>query len=172
MLLTVQEAVTCLSSSADAIRSLAHAVPPEQAVWKPAPEKWSTLEVINHLADEEVEDFRTRLDLVLHRPREPLPPIDPEGWVVARAYNQRDLAESLARFLEERQRSLAWLGTLSSPDWERSYEHPRAGPLTAGTLLGSWLAHDLLHIRQLARLHYQYLAQQVHPHSLGYAGEW
>ena len=69
-----------LSASGAAIRELAKALSPEQARWRPAPGQWSVLEVLNHLCDEEREDFRQRLDLLLHHPGEPWPPVDPETW--------------------------------------------------------------------------------------------
>ena len=47
---------TRLSHNATAIESLVRSVPEEQARWKPEPEAWSILEVINHLYDEECED--------------------------------------------------------------------------------------------------------------------
>jgi DinB superfamily len=170
--LTLADARGQLATTAACIRALAGGVDAEQARWKPAPEKWSILEVVNHLADEEVEDFRTRLDLVLHRPGEPWPPIDPQGWVAARGYAGRELGESLDRFARERERSLAWLQTLADVDWERAYVHPAAGPITAGSLLASWVAHDLLHIRQVTKLRYDWLAARAHPHSPAYAGPW
>lgn len=160
-----------LAANAQIFRHLLATVPAEQAVWKPAPEKWSLLEVINHLADEERLDFRQRLDLVLHHPGEPWPGIDPESWVHERQYNLRDLEESLEDFLAERRRSVEWLGNLVSVDLDAEYEHPR-GNLSAGDLLGSWLAHDLLHIRQMTRLHYDYLSQEAAPYAVGYAGTW
>ena len=55
--------------------------------WRPAVGKWSLLEVINHLADEEKDDFRKRIDLLVHQPGAPWPAIDPEGWSVSRKYN-------------------------------------------------------------------------------------
>lgn len=161
-----------LAANAQVFRHLLADVPPEQARWKPAPEKWSLLEVINHLADEEREDFRTRVDLTLHHPGEPWPSIDPQGWVVAREYDRRDLGASLQDFLRERARSVEWLRSLEQADPAATYQHPKFGPITAGDLLGSWLAHDLIHIRQMTRLHYEYLAQRVAPYSLGYAGPW
>ena len=172
MRLTLPEAVARLAASAEVLRALVDPVDAEQARWKPAPDAWSILEVVNHLADEEAEDFRARLDLLLHHPGQPWPPIDPEGWVTARDYAGRGLAASLDRFLAERRRSLDWLAGLDAPDWERAYPHPRAGPLSAGSLLASWVAHDLLHVRQLARLHHQYTAARAHPHPVAYAGRW
>jgi len=154
-----------------AIQALAQDVSDGQAHWKPGAEDWSILEVINHLYDEEIEDFRAHLDLILHRADEPWSRIDPQGWVTARGYNQRDLAPSLDNFLRARQASIAWLNGLSEPDWSIVYPMPW-GQLTAGDMLASWLAHDLLHLRQLVELHWAYTVRQVEPFSVRYAGEW
>ncbi len=161
-----------LRQNAAAIVALAQGVTPEQARWKPTPEEWSLLEVICHLYDEEREDFRQRLDLTLHHPEADWPPIHPAGWVTERAYNQRDLPAMVASFAQERERSLSWLEGLSHPDWSMARTHPVAGTMTAGDVLGAWVAHDHLHIRQLNQLHWQWLATQVGALSLEYAGGW
>lgn len=161
-----------LSSNVAVIRGFVEGVTGEQARWKPTPEEWSIVEVINHLYDEEREDFRTRLDLTLHHPGQPLPDINPQGWVLERQYNRRPLQESWGDFLQERQRSISWLKGLSSPAWEAQYVHPRWGPISAGTFMASWVAHDFLHIRQLAGLHRAYVALLAEPHSVDYAGSW
>jgi hypothetical protein len=161
-----------MQRQADAIRLLTESVSDAQAHWRPAPGSWSILEVINHLADEERDDFRTRLELTLLRPDADWPPIDPEGWVTARGYANRGLAESVHDFLNERTRSIAMLNALHNPDWTRARRHPVFGPISAGTLMQSWLAHDLLHLRQLVELHYAYHAQAAAPYSVGYAGDW
>ena len=108
----------------------------------------------------------------MHKPGEAWPPIDPVGWVTQRGYNQRELTPMLDAFLRERQESLKWLKSLANPDWSIAREHPVAGRMTAGDVLGAWAAHDHLHIRQLNQLHWQYLATQVAPISLEYAGGW
>ncbi|HEX3272664.1 MAG TPA: DinB family protein [Ktedonobacterales bacterium] len=161
-----------LRQSAAGIVALAEGATPEQARWKPTPEEWSLLEVICHLHDEEREDFRQRLDLILHHPDADWPPINPPGWVTERAYNQRDLQAMITAFMQERERSLTWLDSLSHPDWSAAHTHPIAGKMTAGDVLGAWVAHDHLHIRQLNQLHWQWLATQVDALSLEYAGGW
>jgi hypothetical protein len=161
-----------LAQNAETIRSMVAGIDPEQAHWKPTPSDWSMVEVINHLYDEEREDFRLRLDTVLHRPGEEPPGIDPEGWVTARNYNARDLAESTQRWVDERRHSINWLEALSDPDWERAYHHPSGFRLRAGDLLAAWLAHDFLHLRQLVELHYAWVNQQSAPYAVGYAGDW
>ena len=163
--------VTRLAENVLVFEGLVGGVGKEQARWKPVPERWSIVEVVNHLYDEEVEDFRQRLDYTLHRPGEEWPKIDPRGWVKERAYNERGLAESLRNFSRERERSLAWLRELKGPDWGASQERPQ-GVLAAGDLLASWVAHDLLHVRQLTRLHYEYVALVAAPYGTKYAGDW
>lgn len=160
-----------LRANGQVLAGLTAAVDAHQARWKPAPDKWSILEVVCHLGDEEVEDFRTRLDLTLRLAR-PWPAIDPQGWATDRAYNERDLAEESARFVASRADSLSWLEGLEVPDWSVAYDHPRFGPITAGDLLTSWVAHDHIHIRQLNRLQREYLVAVLSDHSPRYAGPW
>ncbi len=143
-----------------------------QARWKPDAAQWSILEVMCHLADEEVDDFRTRLDLTLHRPEAEWPRIDPQRWAVERRYNEGSLDEALGRFLDRRGQTVAWLAGLAAPDWSRAHQHPRFGPISAGDLMISWVAHDHIHIRQLNRLHREYLVASLPEHSPAYAGKW
>ena len=159
------------SKNRNVFEALVRGMSLEQARWKPTPDKWSTLEVVNHLYDEEREDFRQRVKLVLADPAQPWPPIDPRGWVNSRGYNERELDASLNNFLAEREKSLAWLRQLSQPNWQSCNEGPN-GKLTAGDLLASWLAHDFLHIRQLARLHWQYIGAIADPYQTTYGGPW
>jgi uncharacterized damage-inducible protein DinB len=139
--------------------------------WRPAPGKWSLLEVVNHLADEERDDFRKRLDLLLHHAGTTWPPIDPQSWVEQRHYNDQDPQESLQRFRQERDDSLLWLGNLGAVDWLATYDHP-SGPMRAGDLLLSWMIHDDLHARQMMRLHHDRCLATAAPFSAAYAGPW
>jgi uncharacterized damage-inducible protein DinB len=151
------------------IAALVADVPEAQARWKPDADSWSIQEVLGHLLDEEREDFRVRLDLTLHQPGEPWPPIHPGSWVTERSYNTRDLGQTVAAFLRERALSVAFLRSLEQPDWQTSYEE-RTMP--AGDLLASWVTHDLLHLRQIVELLYAYARLQQAPYSADYAGEW
>lgn len=165
-------ALSRLSANADILMALTRTISAEQSRWKPTPDEWSILEVICHLYDEEREDFRTRVDYLLHHPTEKWPPIDPVGWVTARGYNQRDLTAMLTDWQRERQQSLKWLSGLQNAPWDSQVTHPRIGPVTANNMLAAWVAHDHLHIRQLNQLHWQWLATQVDSLSLEYAGGW
>jgi hypothetical protein len=160
-----------LAAGEQIFRELVAGITQSQAEVRPEPDAWSVLEVVCHLYDEEREDFRQRLDYTLHRPGEPWPPIDPGGWVTSRAYNQRSLEDSLAGFLAERGRSLDWLRSLQSPDWDAGHETP-FGIMKAGDILASWVAHDNLHTRQLVELRRSRLLLLVAPYDVRYSGDW
>jgi hypothetical protein len=155
-----------------ALPNLLAGVSPDDARWKPQSGAWSILEIVNHLLDEETLDFRTRIDCTLCTPQKEWPKIDPEGWARDRNYNQRDLPDSVSRFIAERGNSLQWLRWLREPDWSRVHTHPRFGDISAGTLLASWAAHDALHLRQIAKRLYELSARDAGEHTVRYAGEW
>jgi DinB superfamily len=167
-----KEYIAALEENAPVIAALARAMPSEAVAWRPTPDDWSVLEVVNHLADEEREDFRARLDFSLRQPGGDPPQHDPASWPTARAYNSRDLEESLGRFLAAREESLAWLHGLGSPDWSRAWTHSSGFHRSAGDFLVSWAAHDLLHLRQLVEIQFAYRAMQAVPYSVAYAGPW
>ena len=160
-----------LTANAERIKTLVAGISTDQARWKPDPNSWSILEVINHLYDEERKDFRIRLDIILHHPEQDWPPIDPEGWVISQRYNERDLESSLENFLRERRVSLEWLDSIGQFDAEKIYQ-AKFGAISAGDMLCSWAAHDQLHLRQLIELHRSFTEVQVKPYQVEYAGQW
>lgn len=139
--------------------------------WKPQPHKWCLLEIVCHLFDEEREDFRARVKHVLETPQQPLPSIDPQGWVMERRYMEQDFGTFVNKFLKEREHSIDWLRSLKNPEWKNTTSHPRLGEMAAELFLANWLAHDYLHFRQITRLKYQYHLTHSGV-SLDYAGEW
>ena len=160
-----------LSRNQDIFKELLTGLNDEEYLWKSNPEKWCLLEIICHIYDEEREDFRARLRHVLETPTEPLPPIDPAGWVKGRSYIAKNFTETMDKFLDERQKSIKWLNSLSDPEWENAYIHPKFGKMTAKMFLSNWLAHDYLHIRQIIKLKFDYL-KGLSDETLNYAGDW
>ena len=160
-----------LQNSTEMIRALLSDVTQEEAHLKPKAESWSILEVICHLYDEEREDFREHLDLILHRPKEEWHPIDPQGWVTERKYNDQDFAEMQRKFFAEREKSLDWLQELPNPNWETTYTS-QYGSMKAGEMFACWVAHDNLHLRQLVELRRSWIENIAKPYSLEYAGDW
>lgn len=166
---TEKQIINQLSEHLEVFRSLLTRVPEHKVKWKEKPEKWCLLEIICHLYDEEREDFRARVDAVLHDRK--LQPFDPLVWVRERRYIEQDFQQKLHDFLLERERSVEWLQSLQNPQWGKTYDHPKLGALSAGFFLTNWLAHDYLHIRQIMRVNYAYLNMQ-NGIDLNYAGNW
>lgn len=167
-----QKLINSLERFVDILPAMVGGVSATDARWKPESGGWSILEVVCHLADEEVEDFGRRLKLCLDDPKAPWPPIEPENVAVERKYNEQDLPETLQRFLISRRESVSWLRSLETPDWSNTYQHPDCGPLRAGDIMLSWAAHDQLHIRQIAKRMFEMNLRDGAGYSSEYAGEW
>ena len=146
----------------------------DDARWSPDGKTWSILEVVWHLADEEAEDFRTRLESTLRDPRAPWAPLDLESVSERRGYLGRELREAVLLFAERRAENLYWLrGAMDAgPDWSRAYQHPKVGPISAASLLASWAAHDALHLRQISKRLYGLANRDADGAPTAYAGEW
>ena len=137
-----------LVHGAEIIHALAMGWTQAEAQIKPDPEPWSILEVLCHLHD-----------------------IDPGTWVESREYNKRNFTETLNSFLEERNKSLAWLKNLSTPNWESEHTD-QYGSIKAGEMFSAWVDHDNLHIRQLVELRQARIVRLAEPYDVSYAGEW
>ena len=165
------EIIKELSDNGNVFKELLSGLTDEVFLWRPGPEKWCLLEIVCHLYDEELEDFRARTRHILETPKIKLTPIDPQGWVITRNYIQQNYHDKLNSFLAEREQSVNWLKAFSDPNWDNACEHPQIGKMTAKMILSNWLAHDYLHIRQIIKLKYDYL-KQVTKEDLNYAGNW
>lgn len=165
------QVIQSLANNLDVIKGQLHNKTEEEIIFIPSPDKWSMLEVLCHLVDEEKEDFRIRVKYVLEDPTQPLPKFNPVDWVQSRNYAGQNFDNKVEEFLNERNRSIKWLESLQDPQWNNTYHHQTLGSMTAGLFLANWLAHDYIHIRQLNRLAYQFHQQQSGV-DLNYAGNW
>lgn len=163
--------IRSLERFADVLPAVAGSINAEDARWGPDESSWSIVEIVAHMADEEMSDFRVRLGQTLRDPTEKWSPIDPEGWARERNYQGRDLDQTVDQFVAERRRSVAWLRTITEPQWDNAYSH-RSGAISAGDLLASWAAHDALHLRQIAKRLFQLVERDAGQFSTAYAGSW
>lgn len=164
--------ISALEQIAGQLPSIVRSCPDDDARWRPPSGNWSILEIVCHLADEECEDFRKRIQLTWENPRQSWPGIDPEQWARDRNYNQLSLAESVDRFVSERRNSIEWLASLENPDWNVAYHHEKLGNIRAGDLLSAWSAHDRLHLRQIVKRQFEMIERDAGDFSTAYAGNW
>ncbi len=166
-----QSLIDSLQRFADLLPGVVNGISVDDARWRPEDGAWSILEIVAHMADEEVEDFPARLKSTLADPSQEWSPIDPQGWSVERRYNDGDLDEQVQRFVSLRRESINWLRGLSDPKWSNTFVHPK-GEISAGDLLASWAAHDALHLRQIAKRLFQMTQRDADEYSTAYAGSW
>lgn len=143
----------------------------EQVFWKPDDNKWCLLEIVCHLVDEEILDFRNRVKTALYPERFEFVPIDPVGWVKSKDYISQNYDQQIQTWLEERTKSIEWLQSLKQPNWESCLVHPELGEMSAWQLLENWLAHDYIHLRQIIRTKRAYL-NHIAKKDISYAGKW
>ena len=167
----ISHIISELENNNKVITKLFAGLPKEFYTWRPNEEKWCLLEILCHLVDEEVEDFRARVKHILDGVSTPMIPINPVGWVIYRKYIEQDYEEKLKKFQSEREQSINWLKSLEDPDWNKTFDNPFRGEISAVNMLSNWLAHDYLHIRQITGLKYEYLGQRT-GEDLSYAGGW
>ena len=136
---------------------------------RPAPDEWAPVEIVCHLRDEEEEDFAARVR-VSAEGGTAFAPIDPEGWAVARRYLDADGATALAEFSRRRAASVTWLGTLPAERLAHRVAHRRTGGLSGFDVLAAWVAHDRLHLAQLAATLARNWATRWTPLRVEYAG--
>jgi hypothetical protein len=143
----------------------------EAAAWRarPAPQEWSPVEIVCHLRDEEQDDFGARLRVILDG-GERFAPIDPPRWAEERRYREADPAGALRAFASRREASLELLAGVSPEGLGRAIEHPRLGRMSGADLLAAWVAHDRLHLAQMAATLARLWADRWAPLRVDYAG--
>ena len=128
------------------LRKAVAGMTPEQLVARPIPGKWSTLEVICHLADFEIV-YADRIKRVIAENEPTLFGGDPDAFAARLAYQQRDAEEELQLVEIIRKQVARILRSLSSDDFQRRGIHSESGPLTLETLVQRITGHIPHHVR-------------------------
>jgi DinB superfamily len=116
---------------------------------RPAEAEWSPVEILCHLRDEESEDFGARLRVILDG-AEGFVPIAPERWAEERRYREASLTDVMEALRARRRASLDLLADVEPDRLEGSRPLGRFGRLSGLDLVAAWVAHDRIHLTQLA----------------------
>ena len=117
----------------------------EQLLARPIPGKWSTLEVVAHLADFEPV-YGDRMKRVLAENEPTLFGGDPDKFAAKLAYHGRDLETELCLIDCVRRQMAAILRTVPDADFHRVGRHSEAGPLSLRTFLERITGHIPHHL--------------------------
>jgi hypothetical protein len=135
----------CLAGS-ELLRKAVAGMSQEQLIARPIPGKWSTLEVICHLADFEVI-FADRIKRIIAEDGPTLFGGDPDLFAARLAYHQRNPEEELLLIALIRQQIAHILRTLKPEDFQRQGIHSEYGPIILDVMIERITGHIPHHVR-------------------------
>ncbi len=128
------------------VRAAVAGMTPEQLKARPIPGKWSTLEVVCHLADFD-PILADRMKRVIAEERPTLIGADECRFAAALAYEDRQMEEELAILEQTRKQLTRILRKLPAEAFSRVGVHNERGPLTLEQLLVSAANHIPHHVQ-------------------------
>lgn len=140
-----------LRGTPTALRHAVAGLSPEQLSRPEAPGKWSVRQVVQHLADAElVGAFRFRMILAQDAPA--LPGYDQDAWADRLHYDRTDLEQAQSLFAALRNANVRLIERATPAELERYMVHSERGQEGFGYMIRMYAGHDLVHLRQIARV--------------------
>jgi DinB family protein len=161
---TLDSARQVLSRTPAALTALLGGLGGEWTLANEGPGTWSPFDVVGHLIHGERADWIPRLHIVLEKgTAQAFTPFDRVAMFKESA--GRSLPELLEQFAELRAQNLRELDRLQLMPRQLDLEglHPELGVVTVRQLLSTWVAHDLDHVVQIARVLAKRYAGEVGP---------
>jgi hypothetical protein len=153
MELDLERGVEILERTPRVLREMLSGLSPEWVDATEGPETWSPYDIVGHLIHGERTDWIPRAKIILAQgPDLRFIPFD--RFAQFRESEGKTLADLLDEFEQLRAASVAALNEWQLSDDQLSLEgvHPAFGAVTLRQLLATWVAHDLGHIAQTARV--------------------
>jgi len=146
-----RDPLSVLADMPGALRQAVSALSTEQEATPEAPGKWSVRQVVQHLADSElIGGFRFRMVLAHDSPM--LPGYDQDLLAERLRYQESDLRIALDDFATLRAANLRLLRAATPADMQRVMRHAERGDETLEKMIRLYAGHDLVHLRQIARI--------------------
>ena len=158
------EGLAVLERTPGALRALLAGLPPRWIDGDEGPETFSARENVAHLIHGERTDWIPRARIILAqgtgRRFEPF-----DRFAHQRESAGKGIAELLDELAQLRAANLATLRgwTLGERELALQGEHPALGTVTLRQLLATWVAHDLGHVAQIARVLAKQYREEVGP---------
>jgi uncharacterized damage-inducible protein DinB len=129
-----------------ALRAAVAGMSQDQLLARPVAGKWSTLEVICHLADTDA-NIAHRIKRVLSEERPTFERVQPERMLAALAYHQRDADEELTAFEFTRRQVARILRATPAAAWERTGVVGDRGDKSVTQMLNGAVEHLSHHLK-------------------------
>ena len=158
------DGIAILERTPRSLRALLAGLPSAWTEATEGPQTWSPSVIMSHLIHGERTDWIPRARLILEQGAcRRFAPFD--RFAPLREPAPRPLGELLDEFAELRVANLATLAEWRLTDAQLALggEHPEFGPVTLRQLLATWVAHDLGHLAQVARVMAKQYREAVGP---------
>jgi hypothetical protein len=139
------------SATPKKLQSLIKRAPASKLRKRPAPDKWSVVEILAHLADTEIV-VGWRIRSILGAPGTPIQAFDQDAWAAAGNYAKRDPLKSIEQFRAVRDANLALYKSLRPEQWKHFGMHAERGEESLQRILHMMAGHDINHLSQIERI--------------------
>jgi len=144
--------IAAADKSPKQIAAAVSGLPDRTLHYKPAPDKWSILEILGHLADVEIV-YAHRFRQMLADKQPVIAPMDVDDWATRLGYSEESPAELIAAYGLNRHRTLQLLRRLKPGDLEKSAYHPEyQRDVTVAEYVEKIATHGANHLAQIERL--------------------
>ena len=133
------------------LASLIEGLSTQQLSRRPAPDKWSIVEILAHLAEDELSSSWRYRQMIEHNGVKLLG-FDQDEWARLGDYASWNINEALEMFRLLREANLRMFAQLTPEQWERYGIHAERGKITVRELCRHMAAHDMNHIDQVRRI--------------------
>jgi hypothetical protein len=164
MAFTLKKSIEILQRTPDVLYILLHDISDDWTQYNEGGETWSVFDVIGHLIHGEKADWVMRAEIILsENPDKKFEPFD------RLAQFEESKGKTLSQLLDEfkllRKKNIERLlsKNLTKKDFDKTGLHPAFGIIKLSQLLSTWVAHDLDHISQIARVMAKQYKEDVGP---------
>lgn len=161
---SLDEGTALLERTPSMLDAWLRGLPDAWIVAKEGPDTWSPFDIVGHLVHGERTDWMPRVRRLLdHGDALAFEAFDRFAqFDDSRGKTLGDLLDTFARLRTENLRQLRALA-LTPEQFDRTGRHPAFGVVTLRQLLATWVAHDLDHVAQVARVIARQYSDEVGP---------
>lgn len=164
MKFNLNESITILQRTPTTLQELLLGLPDAWLTTNEGPNTWSPYDIVGHLIHADRTDWMTRAEMILSESaNKHFPPFD--RFAQFENSKGKSLEQLLDEFYQLRQEKIVQLlaKNLTEADLNKVGFHPEFGKVTLRELLATWVAHDLGHLAQIARVMAKQYKESVGP---------
>jgi len=153
MAFVLDDGLALLARTPATLRALLEGLPDGWTRTNEGPDTWSAYDVVGHLIHGEETDWVPRTLIILREGESRA--FDPfDRFAFVRKSEGKTLTQLLNEFEELRRENLHRIRELKLTDQQLALRgiHPEFGSVRLSELLATWVAHDLSHLAQIARV--------------------